>query len=167
MGETPPSVLRTCPVITMKPFFKNPERVRQLEAESRRWVGTPFVPFQGVCQGGCDCVHLVHQLATVCGFPHELKPPRYTLDATAHREDSQLREYLESIPDCFRLDDGTRLMPGDLVTFIMGRAPHHLGMLVTPPVFIHSIRGLGATFSQLNDPTYARRQDAVYRLMES
>lgn len=151
----------------MRYFFDDVKRVKALEAEAQRWIGTPFVPFQGVRQGGCDCIHLVHQLALACGFNHDLKPPRYTLDATAHREHSQLREYLESIPNCVMLEAGAPLMPGDLVTFIMGRAPHHIGMVVTPPVFIHSMRGLGTTFGQLNDPTYANRKDTVYRLLES
>lgn len=151
----------------MRYFFEDVERVKTLEAEAQRWIGTPFVPFQGMCRGGCDCIHLVHQLAVVCGFFHDLKPPRYTLDATAHRAHSQLCEYLEALPDCVRLEPDAQIMPGDLVTFIMGRAPHHIGMVVRPPVFIHSMRGLGTTFGQLNDPTYANRQDSVYRLLES
>ncbi len=148
----------------MIPFFSQPEKVRTLEAEAARWIGTPFVPFQGICQGGCDCVHLVYQLARACGFPHEFAPPRYTLDATAHRGESMLRDYLESVPGCVPIKEKEPLMPGDLVTFVMGRAPHHLGMMVKPPLFIHSMRGLGTAFAQINDPTYGKRVDTVYRL---
>jgi len=151
----------------MKPFFKNLDRIRQLQREAESWIGTPFVPFQGIKRGGCDCVHLVYQLASASGFPHELKPPRYTLDATSHRDDSMLDDYLAAIPGCVRLAEVTPLITGDLVTFVMGRAPHHLAMMVKPPVFIHSMRGLGTAYGQINDPTYAKRMSAAYRLMES
>ncbi len=57
-------------------------------------------------------------------------------------------------------------MPGDLLTFVMGRAPHHLGIMIKPPVFIHSIRTLGTVFGQIDDPSYRKRLDATYRLVE-
>ncbi len=66
-----------------------------LQAEAQRWLGTPFMPYQGVRGGGCDCIHLVHGILKGCGFPHEFKPPAYTLDATAHRDDSMLLDYLD------------------------------------------------------------------------
>ena len=151
----------------MRPFFKNTERRIALEDIADEWIGTPFMPFQCVKQGGCDCVHLIHALAIGCGFNHAFNPPQYTLDATAHRDESMLHDYLDSIPGCKQMDADASLMVGDLITFYLGRAPHHLGMMVKPPTFIHCMRGLKTVYAQINDPTYTKRIGRIYRLFES
>lgn len=138
-----------------------------LRDEAERWKGTPFMPFQGVRGGGCDCVHLIYELTKVCGFPHEFKPPQYTMDATSHRDDSLLHDYLDALPGCQQINLCEKLIQGDFLTFMMGRAPHHLGMMIKPPFFIHVMRGLKTDYAQLDDPTWSKRLVRVYRLYES
>lgn len=150
----------------MEPYFKSARMQKKLKDEAERWIGTPFMPYQGMRQGGCDCVHLVSELIGACGFQHEFKPPIYTLDATNHHDDSMLHDYLDHMPGC-ECVEGDNIMVGDFVTFVVGRAPHHLAIMIKPPVFIHSMRGLGTTWGQLNDPTWGKRLDRVYRLFES
>jgi len=49
------------------------------------------------------------------------------------------------------------------VTFRLARVAHHVGLVLEPPPFIHSIRGYGVIESRLDDPTYAKRLERVYR----
>lgn len=150
----------------MEPFFKHTKRQQVLRDEAERWKGTPFVPFQGVRQGGCDCVHLCYQLIKACGFAHEFQPPPYTLDATSHRDECALHDYLDNIPGCERIALDEKWMVGDFVTFVIGRAPHHLGVMIKPPFFIHVMHGLKTGYAQIDDPTWGQRLARRYRLYE-
>ena len=52
----------------------------QIEAEARRWLGTPFVEGAAVCGAGCDCAGLIEALARHEGL---VPPPREALSLEA------------------------------------------------------------------------------------
>jgi cell wall-associated NlpC family hydrolase len=89
--------------------------------------------------------------------------PDYTMDGGEHRNSSQVIEWLEASGRFERLAPGTEPQTGDLACFRMGRVPHHVGLVLLPPIFIHAMRNYGVIESRLDDPTYAKRLMAVYR----
>jgi cell wall-associated NlpC family hydrolase len=84
------------------------------------------------------------------------------MDGGDHADVSQVLSWLEAHPR-FRRVERLTLAAGDLVTFRLGRVAHHVGLVLEPPSFIHAIRGYGVIESRLDDPTYAKRLERVYR----
>lgn len=150
----------------MNPFFSYREHQTKLLNAAKSWEKTPFVERQGIKQAGVDCVHLIHALIAVeCGFPHEFKPPFYNMDETMHQERSPLVEYLDNSEGLVRGKTDEILLMGDILIFQIGKGPHHGGVMLNEPKFIHALRGLGTTISQLDDSTYAKRFRGFYRPM--
>lgn len=159
-------------------YFSNPARVEDLLKSAAAWKGTPFAERQAVMGAGVDCVHLANAiLADGCGWPHDFCPPIYRMEDTMHRSDSALIAYLDDVPNLDK-SVGTaeeakawinkdHLMPGDLLVFQLGRGPHHCGIMLKWPFFIHTLRGLRCHISQLNDPTYGNRFRGFYRPIQS
>jgi cell wall-associated NlpC family hydrolase len=84
------------------------------------------------------------------------------MDGGDHADSSQVLSWLEAHLN-FRRVAGVHLALGDLVTFRLARVAHHVGLVLESPSFIHSIRGYGVIESRLDDPTYAKRLERVYR----
>ena len=111
-------------------------------------------------------MHLLDALIAVeCGFPHEFKPPFYNMDETMHQERSPLVEYLEQVDGLVRGKEGEKPMLGDILIFQIGKGPHHGAVMLNAPKFIHALRGLNTTISQLDDSTYSKRFRGFYRPM--
>lgn len=144
----------------MKPFFDNPEKLRQLNDVAARWVGTPFVPHGAVCQAGADCVQLCAQLYLACGVMPEFSPGKYSVDAGNHNAMSQVLGWLDRSPYFIR--EFHEAQPGDLLVMNLGRVEHHVGLLLTPETFIHALRGRGAMITVL-DAMFRGRITHVYR----
>ena len=159
-------------------YFGTPEKIALALAVAQRWLGTPFAPRTRVCGAGVDCVQLAGAFYIETGLVTHFTPPPYHLDAGAHRETSQVIEYVEALPDKLRLfwaSDGrdNKEMPpviiGDLLGFKFGRVIHHVGMVVAdagigrPTEFIHVFRGGVVCPSPLDDSSWLARLAAVYR----
>jgi cell wall-associated NlpC family hydrolase len=84
------------------------------------------------------------------------------MDGGDHADASQVLSWLEAHPNFRRVEAADPLF-GDFVTFRLARVAHHVGLVLEPPSFIHSIRGYGVIESRLDDPTYAKRFERVYR----
>jgi cell wall-associated NlpC family hydrolase len=84
------------------------------------------------------------------------------MDGGSHADASQVISWLEAHPNLQRIE-GPNSAFGDLVTFRLARVAHHVGLVLEPPSFIHSIRGYGVIEGRLDDPTYAKRLERVYR----
>jgi cell wall-associated NlpC family hydrolase len=130
---------------------------------ARRWLGTPFVPHACIPQAGVDCVQLVAAIYWETGAIDDRQFPDYTMDGGEHRNSSQVLEWLEASTRFERLMPGASVQTGDLACFRMGRVPHHVGLVLQPPLFIHAMRNYGVIESRLDDPTFAKRLMAVYR----
>jgi cell wall-associated NlpC family hydrolase len=85
------------------------------------------------------------------------------MDGGEHRNSSQVLEWLEASTRFERLTPGAAVQTGDIACFRMGRVPHHVGLVLQPPIFIHAMRNYGVIESRLDDPTFAKRLMAVYR----
>lgn len=140
-------------------------RLALLHAEIPQWLRTPFCLHAQAPGAGVDCVHLVHALARATCWPHALLPPAYTCQDTLHRDDSLLHAYLDEAPGIRRVDPPESSAVGDMVTFRIGRAAHHLGMIVAlPGTFIHVMSHHHVAYSELADSTWADRRCRRYRL---
>ena len=84
------------------------------------------------------------------------------MDGGDHADASQVLSWLEAHPN-FRRIERAHLATGDIVTFRLATVAHHVGLVLEPPAFIHSIRGYGVIESRLDDLTYAKRLERVYR----
>lgn len=127
------------------------------------WLGTPFAERQGIKGAGVDCVHLVAAIMQECGAQFAFSPPYYRMDQTVHYDRSFLAEYLDQCPLTERLTPGQPPQAGDIVTLLFGRAPHHCGVVLDYPRFIHSARPVGVVINQLDDAKLAARVVAFYR----
>jgi cell wall-associated NlpC family hydrolase len=143
-------------------FYASADRQRHLAQVARSWLGTPFHPHAAIRGVGVDCVHLLAEIYREAGLFAGYELPRYTMDGGDHADSSQVLSWLEAHPN-FQRVERAHLATGDLVTFRLARVAHHVGLVLEPPAFIHSIRGYGVIESRLDDPTYAKRLERVYR----
>jgi hypothetical protein len=56
--------------------------------------------------------------------------------------------------------------PGDMLGFQLGKTDHHCGILLGGGRFVHAITRLGATISNLSDPTWGSRLTIYWRPLE-
>lgn len=96
----------------------------QIEAEARRWLGTPFVDGAAVCGAGCDCAGLIEALALHQGL---VPPPRGRLSLESGL--AQLMVPRDGVP-----------LPGDVL--LLAREPGgpaiHAAVLTTAGTLIHA-----------------------------
>jgi hypothetical protein len=170
-------------------FFDDPDRVAQLRAEIDSWLETPFHAYSKAKgrTGGVDCIRLNEAIAIALGVVEPFEFPRVPMDFTQHNDRSITLEFLRGE---YRLEDGTidpqstRLaaryaeldhsafptprsefspLPGDLVTFKVGKAVNHLGTVYDEARFVHCLKGIGTVLSRFDDDTYAKRLHTVFR----
>lgn len=130
--------------------------------EARTWLGTPFLPHAQVKGSGVDCAHLAKAIYSVVNEKAAgVRLPRYTMDGGDHLAEPYIEKFIHEAG--FVKCDGVPL-PGDLVTFKLGRISYHMGVMVTDLTFIHAIRGFGVIESRIDDSTYSKRITGVYHL---
>jgi cell wall-associated NlpC family hydrolase len=144
-------------------FYDTLEKQARLTETARRWLGTPFHPHACIPNVGVDCVNLMAAIFTESGALDGWEFPAYTMDGGDHRDASQVLDWLDDHPRFQRLPTGEAVQPGDLLSFRLGRVPHHVGLLLAGNRFIHALRNYGVIESQLDDPTFGKRLVAVYR----
>jgi cell wall-associated NlpC family hydrolase len=144
-------------------FYDTPWKQARLVEVARRWLGTPFIPHACIPKAGVDCAQLVAAIYWETNAIDAPWFPDYTMDGGDHRNSSQVLEWFEANRRFERLEPDTAVKSGDAVCFSMGRVPHHVGLILVPPLFIHAMRNYGVIESRLDDPTFAKRLVAVYR----
>lgn len=160
--------VRLVPSVPADPFFSSPARQSALAVAAKAWVGTPFIAHGRLRGIGADCVHLISAILADAGFTHLFDPPPYTVQEGMHSPESKLIDYIETHILVLTIPVAeepalTRLLTGDILCFKMGRSVHHIGLLIAPGRFIHTMPRLGAVIACLHDSTFARRLAAVYR----
>ncbi|MCA1995918.1 MAG: C40 family peptidase [Armatimonadetes bacterium] len=129
-----------------------------LVAAAQRWRGTPFREHARVCQGGADCVQLVAALLEETGLTGHLElPADYVVDVGEHAGRSPLLAWFMARPEWAGTSDPAEVRPGDVLLFRLGHVAGHAGVALGRGRFVHCLRGHGVLFSDLADPTYARR----------
>ena len=141
------------------------EQQARLLAAMDEWLGTPFEPWQCVRGHGVDCVQLAGALMVAAGVLDE-QPDfgSYTLDLAGHTGREMIVEWLASSPLFWRLE---ALDPqiGDVVTFRIGNAVNHVGVMVSGRDFVHSIQGRAVRVSTLADSTWSGRVASFWRAL--
>jgi cell wall-associated NlpC family hydrolase len=135
--------------------------MRRAAAEALTWVGTPFAPHTKAKGVGCDCVQLALGIYQAAGLiPEGEQFPPYRLDVSAHLDQSVVLEWLE---DSGYFEIAPAPEAGALVAFKFGRVVHHVGVLVGPAEFVHCWKRYGTVKNTLEDPTWSKRLDSVWR----
>lgn len=138
---------------------------------ARTWLGTPFFPHMAQRGVGCDCVQLARAIYVEAGHaPDSVTFPPYSLDGGNHLNKSIVVSFLEEcgLFSCawdHKIDVAISpsSQPGDLLTFQIGRVPHHVGIAVGGGKFINSIRGYGVIECDITDATWGSRLRSVWR----
>lgn len=149
----------------MTPFFRPPERQAALLAEAESWVGTPFFG-NGASKGvGVSCQKLAWSLYRACGFGPE-DVPDVPMSHARFSEVSLVTEFLQGRADFQLLTVEQSVGVGDLLTFRLPKAIHHVGVLVKPGVFVSALHGPGVALRPLADPTWRGRLAQIWRPLE-
>lgn len=150
----------------------NLSRGTKIASIARSWLGTPFFPHQAIKGVGCDCVQLARAIYVEAGHaPETVVFPKYSLDGGYHLGRSTVISFLEECGlfscswdhEIDRHAPPPTIQPGDLLTFKIGRVPHHVGIAVGGGKFIHAIRDYGVIECDLRDSTWASRLRSVWR----
>lgn len=145
-------------------FFDDMASVAKLNASALSWVGTPFFPFARTRGGGVDCVNLAAALYVEAGFLNDFEMPKYTMDRGVHHAESALEAFLDLRSEFQKLQPSEQeAMPGDLLTFRIGKAAHHCGVLVDGTRFVHVYQLHNVQFGDLRDDTWKSRWASIYR----
>jgi NlpC/P60 family putative phage cell wall peptidase len=141
-----------------------PANRNRIVAETRRWIGTPYVHQQSARGQGCDCLGLVAGVwrTLAGGAPAGL--PAYTSDWG----EVSAREYvLESARLLLEPLPVASAESGDLLVFRWrpGAVAKHLGILTASHRFVHAHEGVGVVEAALVSP-WRRRVAAAFRFPE-
>lgn len=144
-------------------WFNSDDRIQLLESSADKWHGTPFVPNGRVLGHGVSCQMLVEQVYRECGLGLESTAPSGPMGWSGVHKDSLIEPFLGTVEGLRQLQDTSDILVGDLLGFKLGSCVHHLGIVLTGGRILHSMRGLGTTYSLLSDPTYKSRIAKVWR----
>lgn len=150
----------------MTPWFSTDERRSALLAEAQSWVGTPFMGNSASKGRGVSCQKLAGALYAAVGCA-QMDVPDAPMGRAKYAEDSLVLPFMRGRSDFVEVSRGEPLLPGDLVTFRIGRSVHHVGVMVLPGVFVHATEPTGAQFCPLADPTWRGRLAEVFRPIQT
>lgn len=143
-------------------FFSDEKRRRALEWEASSWVGTPFHAHAKLKGVGVDCVQLAGRIYIATGFLREdqFNIGWYPIDGGHHDENSRVVEWIEKSGLFAR---ATEPRTGDLLCIKFARVAHHVGVMISERQFVHAYFKHMVVMSNLDDPIYRKRIEAVYR----
>lgn len=151
----------------MNPYYKTPDRVANLLATVKSWMGTPFRD-QWCCRGiGVDCIQFAAVAYIESGALQPFQKPPYTLGGWKGLKKSPILEWIEQSGSFVEI--GTSgLQIGDLLCFNTGRIVYHIGIYVDGghAYFVHAIPVDKVCERTLLDPTWASRFVTAYRPIE-
>jgi cell wall-associated NlpC family hydrolase len=129
---------------------------------AQSWVGTPFFPKMALKGVGADCVSqalAIYQEAAL--LPSGIQLPDYNLAGGDHLNESTVLAWLNTSGFFVPCDT---LAAGRLPVFRIGKVVHHVGVAVDSLQFVHNIRGYGSILSRIDDSTWSKRLEAIFRL---
>lgn len=136
-----------------------------VSAEAVKWVGTPFAAKMPAVRGvGADCVQLALAIYKRAGvLPDGVQLPEYRLDGGQYTRVSVIVAWMDG-PGREWFERCQWPETGGLVAFRVVAVAHHVGVLVSPRAFVHSMRRYGVVESDIFDSTWSRRADGFWRL---
>jgi hypothetical protein len=150
-------------------WFHSPDRLAALSCACNRWLGTPFSGNGATVGVGVSCQKLVGAIYEETGFADDLAVPAIPMNfwKFARPEDSLVLAYMKTRRDFKVIPlDRDLVLPGDLLSFRLGRVIHHIGIATwfpAPGCFMHSVEGAGAVFASLSDATWKTRFAQMWR----
>ncbi|MCL5099278.1 MAG: NlpC/P60 family protein [Candidatus Omnitrophica bacterium] len=137
----------------------NPEVIIR---EAQSWLATPFRAHAKVKGDGVDCVNLALAIYQKAGIlPADIVFPPYHIGSGAHLDLSAVAQFVIATR-LFRLATAP-FKTGDLLGFNLGKVIHHVGIYIERDNFVHCCQKAGVIFSRLDDPTWGKRLQAVWR----
>jgi cell wall-associated NlpC family hydrolase len=147
----------------MTPTWFTEERIEALEVEAASWVGTPFAANSSAKGLGVSCHTLAGALYAAVGWG-DILIPDVAISHARFGENSLADPFFDSMAERFtQLPHDSKILPGDVLGFRIGRIVHHLGTALRNGRFIHALEGLGATVSTTEDATYRSRLTTIWR----
>jgi cell wall-associated NlpC family hydrolase len=132
-------------------------------AEALTWVGTPF-HHAARCKGaGVDCANLLIGVFAAVGLVPDIALEYYPQDWHMHRDETRFLSILGQYAD--PLENGSLILPGDIVMFNYGRHAAHGAIVTAWPVVCHAWADVGSVvLTEANTGPLADRVAGVYRL---
>ncbi|MDR2462204.1 MAG: C40 family peptidase [Verrucomicrobiales bacterium] len=155
-------------------YFEQPEHLAALREEAAAWLGTPFRYGAAVrgAGGGTDCARMSYAIFTAIGATPAGKVfPSASADYTVHHADSPIDDFFrtELAAEFERLPvtaDGaadSAIRAGDVLGFRIGKAVHHLAIVIDSGRMLQCVKPHGARLVSLQDSTFMKRLAVVYR----
>ena len=131
-------------------------------AETRSWIGTPYVPGADVKGAGVDCGMLLIKVFQATGHMDPTFDPRpYPMQWHFHQVAEKYLGYIEIFSH--PLPEGVDPSPGDIVLFKFGKCFSHGAIVTEWPHAIHAMRPLKVgTINVLNTPKMARLERRLF-----
>jgi len=148
-------------------WFSTPERLRALEWAAQGWVGTPFVPRSAVRGRGVCCHLLVAEVLFDCGALPRVDLPNGSPAWARNHGTSPMVEWLDGDrgkAHFTRLDLPCDFLPGDVIGCRIGRAIHHVAIVLTGGRFAHALEGHGAVIVDALPKSVDKRIAAAWRV---
>lgn len=145
-------------------WFNTHERLAALDAEARRWVGTPWAANADSIGLGVSCHNLPRALYLGVGaldadFPRMEGSP----DRTRHERVSVMAPWVDARPE-FRNVFDRAWQPGDLLGLRIYHCVDHLGVVLPGGRFLHVLSHRATMIDALIDPTWSQRVNRVWRI---
>lgn len=122
------------------PSYLNEQRARrEVVAEARTWIGTPFHHEARVKGHGVDCAMLLIEVYAAAGVVERIQPKQYPPDWHLHRSEERYLNYVMLY--CHPV---THPQQADIAMFKVGRTYSHAAIVVAWPEVIHAW-GYGTT----------------------
>jgi hypothetical protein len=146
-------------LINSLPYLEELER-KEVVAEARSFVGTPFIHQAGVKGAGVDCAHLISEVYRVTGFMPAIKYPVYGKDWFRHAENEE--KYIVEVAKLyFKEITEAEAGIGDWMAVKIGRAYAHCA-IITEVKDGKPIKGINAWPSKDKVWEVDIRQDKIF-----
>ena len=123
---------------------------REILAEARKWLGTPWRHQGRVIGHGCDCAGLVVCVGRALGMGDYRLP--YRREAQPEEMGAALNEHLDRVK---------RIEPGNVLWFAIAGVPRHLA-IATDEGMIHAYQTIGNVAEHRIDHAWMRRLVRIY-----
>lgn len=133
----------------------------RIVAIARRYVGTPYHHQARVPGIGIDCVGVLVCIARELGV---IGPAVDYAAYARNAKDDTLLQILDSHLDRMRSPDIAE--PGDVLTFQIGKWPHHIAIKTGHDTLLHSYAGIGRVVETQIGGNWRQRIIAAHRIPE-
>lgn len=114
--------------------------------EAMTWLGTPYHHHGRIKGVGVDCLTLLAEVFERAGLVAHVDPGNYSTQWYMHRSEELYQQGLMRY--CVRRPDGSRVLPGDVLLYRVGRCYSHGAIAVHHGQILHSYVGRGVILTR-------------------